>query len=103
MIRRPPRSTLFPYTTLFRSGFPQASYELKRPGYDVTFVDQTVYNSPLTVEGYAVRGLHLQMGDWIFHGGYTSIATFQDLFLSTNPEHVSGLGRPFKLHHAGTL
>src|SRR2546425_9401053 len=24
MIRRPPRSTLFPYTTLFRSGFRQA-------------------------------------------------------------------------------
>src|SRR2546428_3719937 len=23
MIRRPPRSTLFPYTTLFRSGYPQ--------------------------------------------------------------------------------
>src|SRR5260221_9508942 len=23
MIRRPPRSTLFPYTTLFRSGIPQ--------------------------------------------------------------------------------
>ncbi len=98
-------------STLFSSGtqgsqfgFPQASYELKRPGYDVTFVDQTVYNSPLTVDGYAVRGLHLQMGDWIFHGGYTSIATFQDLFLSTNPEYVAGLGRRFKLHHqAGTL
>src|ERR1022692_2527715 len=25
MIRRPPRSTLFPYTTLFRSGAPQGS------------------------------------------------------------------------------
>src|SRR2546427_8797426 len=25
MIRRPPRSTLFPYTTLFRSGFSNAS------------------------------------------------------------------------------
>src|SRR2546430_9916911 len=25
MIRRPPRSTLFPYTTLFRSGNPRAS------------------------------------------------------------------------------
>src|SRR5207244_10374747 len=25
MIRRPPRSTLFPYTTLFRSGSPSAS------------------------------------------------------------------------------
>src|SRR3712207_7435023 len=24
MIRRPPRSTLFPYTTLFRSAFPRA-------------------------------------------------------------------------------
>src|SRR2546430_12273287 len=26
MIRRPPRSTLFPYTTLFRSGFAQLTY-----------------------------------------------------------------------------
>src|SRR3712207_9320437 len=30
MIRRPPRSTLFPYTTLFRSGRPRA--ELAVPG-----------------------------------------------------------------------
>src|SRR3712207_7987818 len=29
MIRRPPRSTLFPYTTLFRSGLPAGSYKLK--------------------------------------------------------------------------
>src|SRR3712207_7094854 len=28
MIRRPPRSTLFPYTTLFRSRFIQAATEL---------------------------------------------------------------------------
>src|SRR5258707_15409855 len=27
MIRRPPRSTLFPYTTLFRSPTPRAIYE----------------------------------------------------------------------------
>src|SRR2546421_7914382 len=26
MIRRPPRSTLFPYTTLFRSAYPDCSY-----------------------------------------------------------------------------
>src|SRR3712207_7346686 len=26
MIRRPPRSTLFPYTTLFRSAFPAAEH-----------------------------------------------------------------------------
>src|SRR5256885_8189357 len=30
MIRRPPRSTLFPYTTLFRSVYDQVSAELRR-------------------------------------------------------------------------
>src|SRR3712207_8600335 len=42
MIRRPPRSTLFPYTTLFRSRAPLfwdvvARY-LKSRGHEVTFV-----------------------------------------------------------------
>src|SRR2546426_12257580 len=32
MIRRPPRSTLFPYTTLFRSGLEPASREDAREG-----------------------------------------------------------------------
>src|SRR5258708_9306760 len=32
MIRRPPRSTLFPYTTLFRSSCTRAETEAKRPG-----------------------------------------------------------------------
>src|SRR3712207_6916559 len=31
MIRRPPRSTLFPYTTLFRSGLLQAIHDALRP------------------------------------------------------------------------
>src|SRR4029079_18957332 len=31
MIRRPPRSTLFPYTTLFRSGVSAAEAALTRP------------------------------------------------------------------------
>src|ERR1041385_656084 len=30
MIRRPPRSTLFPYTTLFRSGLPTRDYRQER-------------------------------------------------------------------------
>src|SRR3712207_7260834 len=30
MIRRPPRSTLFPYTTLFRSGDGSTSFSLER-------------------------------------------------------------------------
>src|SRR3712207_8931221 len=31
MIRRPPRSTLFPYTTLFRSAAPPAATAFERP------------------------------------------------------------------------
>src|SRR5438309_7442980 len=34
MIRRPPRSTLFPYTTLFRSTF-ERSLVLHKPGRDI--------------------------------------------------------------------
>src|SRR2546425_8908196 len=36
MIRRPPRSTLFPYTTLFRSGFQCADDGTGRVGIDCT-------------------------------------------------------------------
>src|SRR5256885_9944475 len=32
MIRRPPRSTLFPYTTLFRSGHVQGTLDADREG-----------------------------------------------------------------------
>src|SRR3712207_9089975 len=38
MIRRPPRSTLFPYTTLFRSGLPEPLVQ-PRPGGDVAAVE----------------------------------------------------------------
>src|SRR5437899_6047733 len=38
MIRRPPRSTLFPYTTLFRSG-KEALFELKKSNFDTIFLD----------------------------------------------------------------
>src|SRR3712207_6989966 len=41
MIRRPPRSTLFPYTTLFRSRIPGAGHRLLRQhGVDTLLQDQ---------------------------------------------------------------
>src|SRR2546426_5358434 len=46
MIRRPPRSTLFPYTTLFRSLY-----------------------RPLVVATYALDWLVAPAGAWWFHGG----------------------------------
>src|SRR5256885_12082468 len=54
MIRRPPRSTLFPYTTLFRSGG------------DPNVIGKTINVSgyPFTVIGVAGRGFHgLEIGD----------------------------------------
>src|SRR3712207_7321456 len=38
MIRRPPRSTLFPYTTLFRSGLAASLSALRRVTTDLTAV-----------------------------------------------------------------
>src|SRR5256885_12672239 len=54
MIRRPPRSTLFPYTTLFRSADSSVDYGTT-PAYGTTTpVDSTmVTNHQLTLSGLA--------------------------------------------------
>src|SRR5260221_6599111 len=49
MIRRPPRSTLFPYTTLFRSPIPCAQY-------DADYIE--LYNkgtTPVNLRGWSVQ------------------------------------------------
>jgi hypothetical protein len=91
-------SNLFSNTSDSMVGFPLASYQISRPQRDLTFVDQTVLNSPFTVDGYLVRGLHVRQGQWYFHGGFTTIATFQGLFLATDPEYVAGLSRVFRIN-----
>src|SRR5690348_17654414 len=42
MIRRPPRSTLFPYTTLFRSSFRSASLFVSVSNYQLKFLRERV-------------------------------------------------------------
>lgn len=78
-------------------GFPYLSYEISRPSRDMTFVDENVSNSPFTLDDYLVRGFHYRQGDWQFHGGFSSIATFQGLFLATNREYAVGGSRTFRL------
>ncbi|MGC2697020.1 MAG: carboxypeptidase regulatory-like domain-containing protein [Candidatus Angelobacter sp.] len=78
-------------------GFPFLAYEIGRPDSDFTFVDKNVGNSPLTLDGFLVRGMHVREGLWEFHGGFTSIATFQGLFLATDREYTAGVSRLFKL------
>src|SRR5476649_2970982 len=57
MIRRPPRSTLFPYTTLFRSGVDDVDHvQVVAPDHPVQMGDRksTRLNSSHTVISYAV-------------------------------------------------
>src|SRR2546422_4740814 len=58
MIRRPPRSTLFPYTTLFRSryGRPSSLVMSKRPACHTGVVLATVRSKPAAC-GSSVNGL----------------------------------------------
>ena len=84
-------------------GFPLASYEISRRTRDIIVLDQNVNHSPLTLDGYLVRGLHYRQGPWEFHGGITSIATFQGLFLATDPEKVAGISRRFSLNKSSSL
>src|SRR6266853_1439512 len=84
-------------------GFPFLAYQISRPNTDITFVDKNVLNSPLTLDGFLVRGFHIRQGPWQFHGGFTSIATFQGLFLATDREYAAGISRLFRLNEANSL
>ena len=84
-------------------GFPFLAYQISRPDTDITFVDKNVGNSPLTLDGFLVRGMHVRQGPWEFHGGFTSIATFQGLFLATDREYTAGVSRLFRLDDANSL
>lgn len=83
--------------------FPLLSYEFGNARRDVVFLDAAVRNSPLTVNGPFVRGFHLRQGNWDFHAGFTSLATFQNYFLATTPEYVAGISRRFQLSTHGML
>jgi hypothetical protein len=82
---------------------PFLSYEIDTPRRDVTFVDQMVKNSPLTLDDVALRGFHLREGNWIFHGGYTSQAQYQNFFLPTQQEVAVGVGYRFPLGDHSSL
>src|SRR2546422_8419928 len=78
MIRRPPRSTLFPYTTLFRSVKPPAAPLL---GVQVdTCAKLVVAHSPLVgtrgEEGRALRGSDRKSTRLNSSHGYISYAVF---------------------------
>src|SRR3712207_7356738 len=57
MIRRPPRSTLFPYTTLFRSADPDVCPEAERVVAEVAVAHVEHHGLPQVAEADGVRAL----------------------------------------------
>src|SRR5256885_12915986 len=82
MIRRPPRSTLFPYTTLFRSGLPgEASHPAAMP------------RPKPVIDPEDLRLEFDDTGTLI----YPSIGEFYALALVRSEEHTSELQSPCNL------
>src|SRR3712207_8725846 len=79
MIRRPPRSTLFPYTTLFRSGQHHRRVRRVRAAGDRRNDDGAVAHAVPT----ALRGIHA--GEAVPHVGE------RDSVLRRSEEHTSEL------------
>ena len=83
--------------------FPSLSYEIQTRHRDITFLDQAMLTSQLTVYGSQVRGFHYKDGKWLFHFGYTSQTAFQNLFLPSEREMVLGAGRKFTVGEHSAL
>lgn len=80
-----------------KSALSSATYQIVTPRRDITLLDQYVDESPLTLNGSIVRGFHMRQDNWFVHAGYTTVATFQGLFLPTQPELVAGGGYRYPL------
>jgi hypothetical protein len=84
-------------------GLPLISYETSTPGRDIVFFDQNVTVSPLTFQNSLIRGLHVQDGPWIFHGGVSNIAQFNEFIVPADSQSTAGLTRVFSLSRDATL
>jgi hypothetical protein len=71
---------------------PSAYYRITTPGWKVGLLDEMVNNSPLAVNQSILRGLHLDIGHWTLHAGYSPMATFDNFLVPTQRELAGGLG-----------
>ncbi len=69
-----------------RAALTSATYEIHTPDRDITVLDKYVDESQLTINGSIIRGFHMEDGNWFVHAGYTSVASFEGLFLPLQPD-----------------
>src|SRR3712207_9486215 len=61
MIRRPPRSTLFPYTTLFRS-YNAAKEHMKKTNADFVITGEVLFQRPMSQNNRALHIIEKETG-----------------------------------------
>jgi hypothetical protein len=86
-----------------RVALSSATYEIATKDRDITLFDKYLDESQLTINGSIVRGLHLRDGNWFGHVGYTSVETFDGLFLPVQPEFVAGGGYRYPITENSSL
>src|SRR5260221_10170207 len=88
MIRRPPRSTLFPYTTLFRSLIGKQGHSVFRTGYSIATVREGM-NIPISIWG-ANQGRNFSLtvdpGNFPTEFGAAGSVLFRDATLPSRVE-----------------
>src|SRR3712207_9260167 len=97
MIRRPPRSTLFPYTTLFRSdgtvnylyGIPQWGVSIAAEGPDGDGLAGVVYDPVLDELWSAADGHARRNGEPVAASGATELATADRESTRLNSSHAN--------------
>jgi hypothetical protein len=70
---------------------PTASYSVRTPSRELTVLDESVTNSPLTLSRSNVRGVHIRQGNFRIHAGYSFFANYEDVLLPTHKETVGGV------------
>src|SRR5258708_3814373 len=83
MIRRPPRSTLFPYTTLFRSIFATDTKSNPDPVVGTEFIRRVrlLTDKPIV----AIGGIRLERAPEIIEAGADSVAVVSDILSAPEP------------------
>jgi hypothetical protein len=84
-------------------GLTSIYYQMLTPRRDITLLDEQMSNSPLTVDGSIVRGIHFRQGGFLFDAGYASLTTFDNFILPSLKEGVIGVGYRFLLGDHASL
>jgi hypothetical protein len=69
---------------------PFFTYRMANPRRTVTFFDETVDNSPLTLTGTTLRGLHWRQGAFSLHAGVVSVLNISSFFIPVERKTAIG-------------